>query len=137
MVPVIHCLSVKPPLTFASASAYDFARFLRAGADETNCLTTFHAAAGKRMFFSAFSSALIGGPVGLAFSVVPLLFPTLVTRIAMAPATRTRAPRTSSQRLKRRDDSALWTTFTAIRIVDAGTAVRLEPKDGSFWGGFR
>jgi len=60
----------------------------------------------------------------------PLLFPTLVTRIAMMPAARTRAPTTSNQRLKRRDERAFWTTlaFTAIRIVDAGNRVRLEDR---------
>src|SRR4029450_12520554 len=118
MFPVFHCARVSPPLTLSSASAYAFARFFRAGAVAMNCLATSHAAAGNRMFFWFFSSLLIGGPVGLAFSVVPLLLPTLVTRIAMTPATRTRAPSTSNQRLNRRDDSALWTTFTAITIVD-------------------
>src|SRR5438105_15707574 len=101
MVPVIHCLSVKPPLTFASASADDFARFLRAGADETNCWTTFHAAAGTRMFFSAFSRAFIGEPVGLAFSAVPVFFPSFVPRVPMIPAQRTMTPRSMREQLTR------------------------------------
>src|SRR6185295_4773356 len=93
-----------------------------------NSLATCQAAAGKRMFFCPLAIWGIAGPVGLAFSFVPLLLPTLVTRIAMMPAARTRAPTTSNQRLKRRDDRAFWTTlaFTAIRIVDAGNRVRLE-----------
>jgi len=43
-----------------------------------------------------FSSWLIGGPVGLAFSVVPAVVPDLGDEDRDDPATRTRAPDTSN-----------------------------------------
>src|SRR5262249_5286915 len=130
MLPVFHCLSVKPPLTFPSASAYDCARFSRETAERTNFWTTVHAAAGKRMFFCAASSWRIGGPVGFTFSADDLLLPppTFVTMIAMIPAARTIAATTKIHRLTRREDRALWTTFTAIRRVDEKTGFELEDR---------
>src|SRR6185295_14127697 len=92
-----------------------------------NSRATFQAGAGKRMLFWGFGESEIAGPVGFAFSVLPLLLPICVARMATMPAASTTAPSTSNQRLKRRDDSALWTTFTAIVIVDAEIGVRLGP----------
>src|SRR5215475_13911833 len=97
-----------------------------------NFWATFHAAAGKRMFFWPSSRPRIVGPVGFAFSAGALLLPppppTLVAMIAMTPAARTTAAATSSQRLNRREDKAFWTTFTAIRRVDEKTGFELEDR---------
>src|SRR5512133_883881 len=95
-----------------------------------NFCATFHAAAGKRMFFWASSRPEIVGPVGFAFSAGALLLPppppTLVAMTAMIPAASTTAATTKSQRLTRREDRAFWTTFTAIRRVDEKTGFELE-----------
>jgi hypothetical protein len=69
------------------------------------------------MFACAFAGGAIGGPVGAVFSVLAVL-PNWVTTIARTPATRTTAPITIAHLLKRRDEIAELTTFTAIRIVD-------------------
>src|SRR5438067_2581307 len=98
-----------------------------------NFWATFHAAAGKRMFFWASSRPEIVGPVGFAFSAGALLLlpPPLVAMIAMIPAASTTAASTNSQRLNRREDRAFWTTFTAIRSVDEKTGVRVRRRAGA------
>src|SRR5881227_3468749 len=100
-----------------------------------NFWATFHAAAGKRMFFWASSRPEIVGPVGFAFSAGALLLlllpPPLVAMIAMIPAASTTAASTNSQRLNRREDKVFWTTFTAIRSVDEKTRVRVRRRAGA------
>src|SRR6476620_6259302 len=117
MFPLFHCFSVKPDLMSGCEMAYDSARCFRGSAVKRNSFATRHAAFGNGMFGCAFGAAAIGGPVGEVFSVLAVL-PNCVRRMAIAPAIRTTAPITISHLLKRRDEIAELTTFTAIRIVD-------------------
>src|SRR5262249_48228890 len=79
------------------------------------------------MFFWGFGVSAIFGPAGAALSLLPPpLLPICVAITATMPATSTTAASTSSQRLKRREDKAVWTTFTAILSVDEEIAVRLD-----------